>query len=209
MIREEIIKTCLNMACKGLVIGTGGNVSVRTEKGFFITPSGLDYDLLTPDDIVELDFACKPIEGGRTPSIEKNLHREVLLARSDVSVVIHAHCTYATAVASCRRELPPLTDNQVAYFGGAVPVARYAPIGTDELAKNAAAALGRGSAVLLANHGALCVGHTLRETLQKCELLENLAKIHILAKLAGGGVFLTDEEVAREAGDLRNRYGQR
>lgn len=207
-IREEMLQTCRCLAAKGLVIGTGGNVSVRTRSGFLITPSGLDYALLVPRDIVELDFENTILSGGRTPSIEKNLHRKVLRARPDVSVIIHTHSTCATAVASCRTPLSPLTDNQVACFGGEIPIAENAPIGTDELAENVLLALGQGCAVLMANHGALCVGATLPDVLLKCELLENMANIYLLAKLAGGGVVLTADEVQREVEYLKNRYGQ-
>lgn len=207
-VREEIIETCLKLAEKGLVIGTGGNVSVRTDGGFFITPSGVDYALLAPEDIIELDLEGAVISGARVPSIEKGLHRRILLARRDINALIHTHSTCAVAVASCRKPLPPLTDNQVAYFGGTVLVAEHAPIGTEELAKNAVEALGPGGAVLLANHGALCAGGSLKEALFKCELLEELARIYIYASMAGGGVALTDEETALERDILARRYGR-
>jgi len=209
VLREKIIAVGVLMCEKKLVQGTGGNISARTESGFLITPSGMDYADLSPEDLVEMDLRGKVLSGVRKPSIESRLHLAVFEARADVNAVIHAHSICATAVAAARRTLKPITDNQVAVFGGAVPVAEYAPIGSDALAKNAVLALKKGAGVLLANHGSLCVGHALDEALLRCEMLETFADIFILAQIAGGGVALTDEEIRSEAEDLKRRYGQR
>lgn len=208
-IRKDIIETARRMLEKGLVQGTGGNFSVRCEEGFIITPSGMDYATLTPGDLPKLSPGGAVLEGERRPSIEKELHREVYLARRDVCAVVHTHSVYATAAAAMRLPLPVLTDNQAVMFGGPVPVAEYAPIGTPELARGTARALGDGAGVLMANHGALCVGATLREAAQRCEMLEIFAKIFFLTKSCGGGVCLTAEQAGSEAADLAERYGQR
>ena len=207
-IRKEIIKTGILLSEKGLVQGTGGNISCRTDKGFLITPSGMDYRELVPEDIVLMGPEGKVLEGTRKPSIEKDMHMKIFLSRKDVNAVIHTHSVYATAIAAARLPLYPVTDNQVALFCGTVPVADYAPIGTLQLAENAARTLADGSGVLLSNHGALCVGNDLSEALIRCEMLEIFSKIYILAKAAGGGVVLSDEQVRCEAEDLRKRYGQ-
>lgn len=207
-IRKEIINTGILLSEKGLIQGTGGNISCLTEKGILITPSGMDYGVLVPEDLVLLDPEGKVIEGARKPSIEKEMHMKIYQSRKDIKAVIHTHSLYATALAAARQPLCPITDNQVALFGGTVPIADYAPIGTEELAQNAAGTLACGSAVLLSNHGALCVGKDLDEALTKCEMLEIFSKIYIIAKAAGGGVVLSDEQVRCEADDLRKRYGQ-
>ena len=207
-IRKEIIKTGILILEKGLVQGTGGNISRRTEKGILITPSGMDYRTLTCEDIVLLAPDGKVLEGTRVPSIERSLHLRIYRSRADINAVIHTHSVYATAIAAARQPLCPITDNQVAVFGGTVPVADYAPIGTEELAENTSRALADGAGVLLSNHGALCVGRELSEALMRCEMLEVFSKIYILAKAAGGGIVLSDEQVRCEADDLRKRYGQ-
>lgn len=207
-IRKEIIETGILLLEKGLVQGTGGNISCRTQKGLLITPSGMDYTVLVPEDIVRMDLSGNVLEGTRKPSVEKEMHMKILSARKDVNVVIHTHSVYATAVASLREPLYPITDNQVAVFGGKIPIADYASIGTAKLADNAKLALDDGNGVLLSNHGALCVGRTLKEALMRCEMLEVFARIYILAKAAGGGVVLCDDQVKCEAEDLKNRYGQ-
>ena len=207
-IRKEIIKTGILILEKGLVQGTGGNISRRTEKGILITPSGMDYRTLTCEDIVLLAPDGKVLEGTRVPSIERSLHLRIYRSRADINAVIHTHSVYATAIAAARQPLCPITDNQVAVFGGTVPVADYAPIGTEELAENTSRALAEGAGVLLSNHGALCVGRELSEALMRCEMLEVFSKIYILAKTVGGGAALTDEQVRCETEDLRKRYGQ-
>lgn len=206
--RKEIIRSGILLSEKGLVQGTGGNISCRAERGLLITPSGIDYRRLVPENIVLMSLEGKVLEGNKKPSIEKDMHMKIYLSRKDINAVIHTHSLYATAIASARLPLYPITDNQVALFCGTVQVADYAPIGTKELAENAARTLAGGSGVLLANHGALCVGKDLDEALIRCEMLEVFSKIFILAKAVGGGVVLSDEQVRCEAEDLKKRYGQ-
>ncbi|MDO5562709.1 MAG: class II aldolase/adducin family protein [Synergistaceae bacterium] len=209
VLRERIISSCLSLVKKGLIQGTGGNVSVRTERGFLITPSGMDYEKLVPEDIVEMDFDGNVIDGNRTPSIERLMHLTILKARPDVNAVIHTHSIHATAVAAARRGIRPITDNQVAAFGGPIPVAKYAPIGTEQLALNVAKALGTGNGVLLANHGVVCTGANLSDALLRCEMAESFAKIFILSQAVGGGIELSQGDVETESADLKNRYGQK
>ncbi|MCF0248166.1 MAG: class II aldolase/adducin family protein [Synergistes sp.] len=207
-IREEIIETARAMLRSGLVQGTGGNFSVRCGDGFIVTPSGMDYTTIVPDDLPKMSLSGEVIEGEKRPSIEKGLHRLIYEKRSDVGAVIHTHSIYATAAAAARRALPVLTDNQAVYFGGEIPVSRYARIGTEALAENVVQALGKGFGVLIANHGALCAGATLAEAALRCELLEIFAKIFFLTQSIGGGVELSGEEVLQEAADVAARYGQ-
>ena len=210
ILREKILSVGRSILEKRLVQSTGGNISARTERGFLITPSGIEYDKILPQDLVELDMEGRVIEGTRNPSVERELHRIILAKRADVNAVIHTHSIYVTSVASARLPLEPITDNQVAVFGGTVPLAKYGPIGSLKLAQNAAEALGSdGCGVLLANHGAICTGKTLAEALLRCEMLETFARIFILAKIAGGGVPLTEEEISFESGFIKESYGQR
>ena len=207
--KREIIETARAMLAKGLVQGTGGNFSVRCARGMIITPSGMDYNALTPDDLPVLSLDGELLEGFRKPSVEKGLHAEIYHRRPDVCAVIHTHSVYATAAAALRAPMPALTDNQAVLFGGPVPCAEYAPIGTEKLARSAAQALGSGCGVLLANHGALCACASLVEAALKCEMLEIFAKIYFLTALRGGGVPLTAEEIKNESEDMSRRYGQK
>jgi len=209
-ILDEIIKTGKLLIERGLVQGTGGNISARDPegRGFWITPSGMAYDSIRNEDLVLLDFEGRVLEGFRKPSVEKELHRLVLLSRPDAGAVVHTHSVYATAVACTRRPLPPITDLAAVIFGGEVNVADHAPIGTRELAEAAATALGRAPAVLLANHGAVVVGADIARALDVCEILEVTAKIYVLSQVLGGAVILSPELIKKERQDVSVRYGQ-
>ena len=208
VLREKILAAGRALVEKGLVQSTGGNISARTERGFLITPSGIDYHDIVPSDLVEMDLAGNILSGERKPSVEKEMHRLILESKPEVKAVIHTHSIYAASVASARLPLETLTDNQVAVFGGTVPLAKYGPIGSVQLARNAAEAMGKGCAVLLSNHGSICTGDTIAQALMRCEMLETFARIFILAKMAGGGVPLTEEEISYELSFLEENYGQ-
>ena len=208
VLREKILAAGRALVEKGLVQSTGGNISARTDRGFLITPSGIDYHNIVPSDLVEMDLAGNILSGVRKKKEKKEMHRLILESRPEIKAVIHTHSIYAASVASARLPLETLTDNQVAVFGGTVPLAKYGPIGSVQLARNAAEAMGKGCAVLLSNHGSICTGDTIAQALMRCEMLETFARIFILAKMAGGGVPLTEEEISYELSFLEENYGQ-
>jgi len=207
--RQNIIDAALYIQQTGLVRGTSGNISVRSENGFLITPSGMAYNDLTTEDIVELDFDGKVISGLRKPSIEKDLHRLIYKNRSDVASVVHAHSIYATAMASARKILHVVTDNMAAFFGKEIVCADYARSGSMELAENVSKALASDFGIMLANHGALCVGDNLNSALSRCEVLEESAKIFILSESTGGAVCLTEEQTKSQFISIVKNYGQK
>ncbi|MBC7323873.1 MAG: class II aldolase/adducin family protein, partial [Moorella sp. (in: Bacteria)] len=136
-----------------LVVGTWGNISIREDDGqlFVITPSGMPYECIKPEDTVIVNFAGEVVEGDRKPSTETPLHSAIYQARPDVGAVVHTHSTYAGACAVARVPLPPITEDLVQIAGGGVDVAEYALPGSTQLAENALRALGDKNAVLLAN----------------------------------------------------------
>jgi L-fuculose-phosphate aldolase len=198
--REAVCLFAKKMWQAGLVVGSAGNVSVRApEKGhYIITPSSVPYDALTPELVVVVDDDEELVEGERAPSFETPAHLAVYRARPDVNAVIHTHSRYATTLALLRRPIPPVIDEMVVYFGGAIEVAKYGASGGSELAKNIVAGLEDRAAVLLANHGALCVGKNLETAYKLCELLEHLAHIVVMASLLGVPENLPDEVVKTE-----------
>ena len=209
-LKKEIIKYGSLLVEKGLVTGTGGNISVRVSKDLMmITPSGMAYSQLVPDDLVMLDLEGNVVEGNKRPSVEVNMHRAILKARPDINVVIHTHSVYATAIAVTRQDLPPVVDTMAIVFGGGVKTAAYARIGTQELATNVVEALGNKPAVLLANHGAVGVGKSLSGAFDVCELLEASAKTYIYANMIGKSIVLTEDLVKEEQEDMAVRYGQK
>ena len=198
------------LVSRGLVTGTGGNISARVpgQDAFLITPSGIPYLEIQADDMVQVSLSGRKLAGKRKPSIEQHLHRLIYRARSDVKAVVHTHAVFSAAIAATRQDLPPILDTIVAAFGGGIKTADYASIGTLELAQNAVAALGTRDAVLLANHGAVCTGADLAQAFDRAELLEASAKTYIFSHLIGRPVVLAPEIVEKEAQDLAQRYGQ-
>jgi len=199
-LKAEVAEAGRRMLAQGLVTGTAGNISVRVpgEERMVITPSQMGYDLIGVDDIVTLDFERNVLEGERKPSTEAGMHIGVYKARPDVGAVVHTHSVYASAVASVRKEIPPFLDEMVLVLGGGIEVAEYGMPGSEELAHNAVAALGKKNAVLLANHGPLCCGKDLESALENAGLVERVAKIFILSSLLGSPQNLPPEAVELE-----------
>lgn len=206
--RHALVETCLAMNASGINQGASGNLSVRVEGGFLITPTSLPYDEMTPADVVEMGFDGTYL-GSRRPSSEWRFHRDILKARPDVEVVLHAHPTFATALAVHGRGIPSF-HYMVALAGGdSIRCAPYATFGTQELSDNAVAALEGRLACLLANHGMIVLGRTTKAALALAVEVEALARQYLYAHLLGEPVILPPEEIERVADKMRRmKYGQ-
>ncbi|MCA3748019.1 MAG: class II aldolase/adducin family protein [Rubrobacter sp.] len=198
------------MSGSGLVVGTSGNVSARTEEGnVLITPSGLDYAVLEPEDVVLVDPDGRVLEGDLLPSVETPMHTGIYRARPDVSGIVHTHARFSTILACLGWEIPPV-HYMLAVLSdeGRVPLAPYATYGTRELAENAVAALGSSHrACLLRNHGTIAVGASPEEAYSRTELLEEMAGLYYHARLAGEPVLLGPEQMAEVSARIHD-YGQ-
>jgi L-fuculose-phosphate aldolase len=200
-VRSEIVRVARQLRARGLAIGTSGNVGARLADGrIAITPSTMDYDEVTPDDIVIVEADGSPSEGPRRPSSELALHVAVFGARPEVRAIIHTHSPFATAWAAARRPVPAahyVLALLVAPGRDTLRVAEYATFGTAELARNAVEALGADHACLLANHGAIAVAGTLASALGRAERVEELAMIAWRAEQIGGAALLDVDELDR------------
>jgi L-fuculose-phosphate aldolase len=184
-LREKIVAVAQALDRAGFCPSKSGNVSARRGEGLLITPSGLPYAAMRPDDVVEIDLAGQARAGARRPSSEWPFHSAIYQARPDVQAVVHTHSPMATALSCARRGIPAF-HYMIAFCGGAeVACAEYATFGTQELADNAVAALADLKAVLLANHGVIAVGATLDGAHAIAGEVENLAGQY-LALLAAG-----------------------
>ncbi|HCZ06033.1 MAG TPA: class II aldolase [Thermotogae bacterium] len=176
--RAEIVKTALKIKDAGLVRGTWGNLSVKDKNVIWITPSGMPYDLLTPEDIVPVDLEDgRVLHSSLTPSSELLMHLEIYHNFPEINAVIHTHSVYASVFAVARCEIPCYTEDQAQIIGGSVRVTPYAPTGTEELARYVVRALENRFAALIANHGAVAIGRSLREAYTVAEILEKSAEI--------------------------------
>jgi L-fuculose-phosphate aldolase len=207
-ISEEIVRVARLLRERGLVVGTSGNVGSRLDDGrIAITPATMDYDELTPDDIVIVGADGSPSEGHRSPSSELPLHIAVFTARAEVRAIVHTHSPFATAFSATRRELPAVhyvLAPLVAPGRDVIRVATYATFGTEELARNVVAALRDDNAVLIANHGAIAVANSLASALGRAERVEELAMLAWRAEQIGGATLLDADELNR----VRDQMGR-
>ena len=199
--KELVLSAARKMEEKGLIKGTCGNVSLRlpAEEGrelLAITPTSIYYDLLTPADIPVIDFEARPVEGSLPPSSEIRMHINLYRARKDVHAVVHTHSVYASALSSAHLEIPPILEDQVLLVGGEVRLARYAPSGSDDLARSVPEAMGDSNAVLLMHHGMVGVGRNIRDALTVCETVEKAAQAYYIC-LTLGKPFIMDEEAVK------------
>ncbi len=185
----------------GLVVGTAGNLSVRTGDLVAITPSSVDYDVLDPGLICVVGLDGEIVEAERAPSSELPMHLAVYRA-TDAAAIVHTHAPHATTLATVVDELPAI-HYMIAELGGPVRVAPYATFGTDELAGSVMDALHGRSAVLLGSHGTLTVGDSLEQAYWRSMLLEWLAALYFRATLLGEPRLLPTGEIELVAARLR------
>ena len=197
-LRRQLIETARRMAPAGLNRGAAGNLSVRTrengEDGYLITPSGMDYDVLVPEDIVFMRLDGTP-GGRRKPSSEWRFHHDVYAGRPEAGAILHAHSPFATSLACLRRDIPPF-HYMIARFGGdTIRCAEYATFGTQALSDNALAALRDRCACLLANHGMLVFGRTLEHMFALAVEFEALCEHYWRACQLGQPALLSPEDM--------------
>lgn len=208
-IMEELINYGNMLIEKDLTTGTGGNISYfdRNENVMYITPSGINYDEIEPEDICGLTLDGEQVLGDRKPSSESNMHLEVYRHRDDVNSVIHCHAIYSTVVASTFNELPAVSY-LVAHSGSnTVKVAPYRQFGSLELAKIAIETMERDNAVLLENHGINTVGDSLEQALVVLEQIEFSAKLYVKSKSCGNPKIISEDSMDETIKAFSN-YGQ-
>jgi L-fuculose-phosphate aldolase len=196
-LRREIVAVSRALDAAGLMPNKSGNVSCRVPGGFLITPSGVPYGQLEAAQVVELTADGAPVEGGLRPSSEWRMHGAIYAQRPEAAAVVHTHSPRATAL-SCARLGIPAFHYMIALAGGSIRCMPYATFGTEELARNAVCGLDGRRAVLLANHGVVAVGTSLREAHAVAFEVENLALQYLELRAAGlEPVVLDDAELAR------------
>ena len=209
-LRRQLIETACRMAPANLNRGSAGNLSVRTREngldGYLITPSGMDYEVLLPEDIVFMRLDGTP-DGRRKPSSEWRFHHDIYAARPDAGAILHAHSPFATSLACLRRDIPPF-HYMIARFGGdTIRCADYATFGSQALSDNALTALRDHCACLLANHGLLVFGKTLAQLFALAVEFEALCEQYWRACQLGQPVLLDPDEMATVQAKFAS-YGQ-
>lgn len=208
--RAQIVHHAKRLKPDGLVVGTSGNLSIRVGDLVLATPSGLDYDDLTPELVCVCDLDGTLVEGPLEPTSEMPLHLSVYHSTAH-SAVVHTHARAAAAVSVLVKELPPI-HYMTALFGGIVRVAEYATYGTPELAASVAKAIDGRTGCLMANHGTVAVGPALANAYLLNQHLEWLCDVWLRATTAGAALgvqpaVLSESEITKVMGKFET-YGQ-
>lgn len=209
-LRSALIEHAQRMAPAKLNRGSAGNLSVRAvhagQSGYLITPTGMTYADLTPDDLVFIGLDGS-VHGQRKPSSEWRFHHDVYASRPEAGAILHAHSPFAVTLACLRREIPPF-HYMIARFGGdTLRCADYATFGTQALSDAALAALEGRCACLLANHGLLVFGSDLKHAFDLAVEAEELCEQYWRACAIGSPVLLDADEMHRVLAKFAT-YGQ-
>ncbi len=194
--RQLVVEYGKKLIHSNLTKGTGGNLSIfNREKGLMcISPSGIDYFKINPEDVVVLDLDGNRVDGGKEPSSEFEMHRIFYANRNDINAIIHTHTMYSTTIACLNWSLPPV-HYMLALAGKDVRCAEYATYGTKQLAENAFIAMEDRNAVLLANHGLLVGAKDIANAFNTTEEVEYCAELYYRTKAIGQPVIIPEEEM--------------
>jgi len=210
-LRAHVLQTALLLPKYNLVWMAGGTVCARDpQTGYVVvTPSGLDYERLTPNDMIVTDMDANLVEGKFRPSVALDLWIGFMRARSELNAVVHTHSPYATAFSVVHQPIPVITETMADWFGQPVQVTRYLSVEDPEFPTLPIEVMGNGYAVLLGNHGPITVGKTLEQALERAVTLEEAARTYSIARTIRVPVPLTDEQAHASFDYYHNRYGQR
>lgn len=186
--QQQVIQSAQDLARKGYLMATGGNLSLRVpgQAVFAVTPSNYDYMKMTPDDVCILSPDGSMIRGHLPPSVESAMHLAIYHARPDVNAVVHTHQVYASALTLMRAPIPALFDEQVRFLGRSVEIIPYARSGTGALRDVVARYVrNHNNAFLMQNHGALLLGHDMERARHNVEILEKCSLAWLLVLCSG------------------------
>jgi len=208
--KKAIVDGGMTLFSQGLTVGTWGNLSIRDpETGLiYIKPSGMPYPEIEIDDVVVMNSKFEVVEGKRKPSIEYNFHISIMNKRPDVNVVIHTHPIYSSVFGVLNEDLPGISEDFVQIVGDKIINCDYALPGTPELAENVVKGLGERNAVMIPNHGTICVGSDFDGAMKIIFVVEKSAQIYIMARSIGTPKLISDEDILAMQDFARNHYGQ-
>ena len=187
--KEEVLWGCRLMVERGYLLGTVGNLSARADGTdlVVITPTSLPYDTMTEEDLVVVNLNGEIVSGKHQPSIECSMHLGVYRARPELRALGHTHSKYATTV-SLIKELdimPAIDTEQSLYLGGDINIVPFAFPGSKELAEYVKEGIGTNAGLLMANHGALGVGISMKDAVIASDIIERNSEMYLLLKAGG------------------------
>ena len=200
---EELTKYAHKLVDQGLVVGAGGNLSMRDQDHMYISPSGFDLKEIEPHQWVKVNIATGEVEGTLRPSSEVLMHLECFRKNDAIQAVLHAHPTYSVGVSSAGKDIPPLFPDfpamvkSVGYIDYIIPTTHLLAEKVAELVTN--------DVIIMRNHGVLTLGKTMKEAFFFMQLTEESAKVYTISSIFGGPRILTNDE----CDDLRNLSAER
>ncbi|MBO1306356.1 class II aldolase/adducin family protein [Enterococcus sp. 669A] len=208
--KEMVIETGKKLDRYGLIALSGGNVSWRMDSGeILVTPSGMIYEDLTPEDIIVMDIDGNILESKRRPSVDTIALLYIFQKRPDIKGIIHTHQPYATALGLIEDEIPCNLTTLANAARGDVKVAPYSSAASLDMGVKAVDYLGEQLAVVLKHHGVIGVGDSLKQALYSCVYLEEACKTIVAARSCGRELAMMNQEQIREAVDVFKNYGQK
>jgi L-ribulose-5-phosphate 4-epimerase len=209
-LKEELHHLHLELPKNGLVKWTGGNVSARDPESALVVikPSGVRYEALRPQDHVVVNLDGEVVEGHLKPSSDTASHLYIYRHRPDVNGVVHTHSPYATAFAAVGKPIPCCLTAIADEFGGPIPCAGFALIGSEAIGKQVVEHIGASKAVLLQQHGVFTIGETATAAVKAAVMVEDVAKAVWAAMQTGQVEELSPEDVEKLHNRYTNVYGQ-
>ncbi|HHC7201454.1 TPA: L-fuculose-phosphate aldolase [Vibrio parahaemolyticus] len=204
----EIIETCLEMNRLGLNQGTAGNVSVRYNNGMLITPTGIEYDKLTPNHIVFVSEDGE-FEEGKIPSSEWAFHMTCYKTREDCQAVVHNHAINSAAVSILNHPIPAIHYMVAASGTDEIPCVPYATFGSPELARYVEEGIKQSKSILLQHHGMITVGENLKKALWLAHETEVLADLYLKCLSVQRDIPVLPEQEMSHVLDKFKTYGLR
>jgi L-fuculose-phosphate aldolase len=206
--RRAVADGARRLAAEGLVLGTAGNLSLRSDERVAVSPTGAVLADLSPEQVAVVDLDGRQLWGELAPTSELDLHLGVI-AGHGANTVVHTHSPMATAV-SCVLDELPVVHYAMLGLGGSVRVAPYATFGTAQLAEVTLAALEGRAAALMANHGAIVHGDGIEAAVENARLLEWACSVYWHASALGKPRTLSAEQQQDVVSEvLRRGYGDR
>jgi L-fuculose-phosphate aldolase len=203
-IKAEIIKYSKMLNSRKLSALRSGNISIRYQDGFLITPSGKKYSVLKNNDIVFVSLNGYYNKKKGIPSSEWKFHQDIYRNKKEAKAIVHAHSTCATAVSTHKRGIPSF-HYMVAMAGGHdIKCAKYATFGTRELSKNILKALKGRKACLISNHGQIAFEESLSKAFELAEEVENISLQYITSLKLGKPKILSINEMKKVLSKAKN-----
>ncbi|QOR71164.1 class II aldolase/adducin family protein [Ruania alkalisoli] len=194
--KRDVLDYCLESVKHGLNFNTQGNISIRIPgtETFLITPTDLEYDRMTVDDLVVVDADANVVEGHLQPSSEVTVHLAVYAHRPDVQAIVHTEPVFANVFGVLGEPIRGALVNMVIYTKGDVPIMPFALSNSTRFGEDMVAYLGEKNAVVWANHGLLTVGENLRDAFKTSIAVESAAQVLLHARSVTEAPIVLDYE---------------